>query len=53
MENLSITKKQGIITCLPIENKPKQLSKKSRSLTFFDTVFKILVASRAIGKDSS
>ena len=38
---LSITQKQGIITCIPKENKPKQLLKNWRPLTLLDTVYKI------------
>ena len=38
---LSITQKQGIITCIPKENKPKHLLKNWRPLTLLDTVYKI------------
>ena len=48
MGNLSITQKQGIITCIPKENKPKQFLKNWRPLTLLDTVYKI--ASGSIAK---
>ena len=38
---LSITQKQGIITCIPKENKPKHLLKNWRPLTLLDSVNKI------------
>ena len=38
---LSITQRQGIITCIPKENKPKQFLKKLETLTLLDTVYKI------------
>ena len=38
---LSITQRQGIITCIPKENKPKQFLKNWRPLTLLDTVYKI------------
>ena len=41
MEELSITQRQGIITCIPKENKPKHLLKNWRPLTLLDTVYKI------------
>lgn len=44
---LSITQRQGIITCIPKENKPKQLLKNWRPLTLLDTVYKIASGSIA------
>ena len=41
MGELSITQRQGIITCIPKENKPKHLLKNWRPLTLLDTVYKI------------
>ena len=41
MGNLSITQRQGIITCIPKDNKPKQFLKNWRPLTLLDTVYKI------------
>lgn len=38
---LSVTQKQGIITCIPKENKPKQYLKNWRPLTLLDTVYKL------------
>lgn len=38
---LSITQRQGIITCIPKENKAKQFLKNWRPLTLLDTVYKI------------
>ena len=38
---LSVTQKQGLITCIPKENKPKQFLKNWRPLTLLDTVYKI------------
>ena len=38
---LSICQRQGIITCIPKENKPKQFLKNWRPLTLLDTVYKI------------
>lgn len=38
---LSVSQKQGIITCIPKENKPKQFLKNWRPLTLLDTVYKI------------
>ncbi|MCU7801406.1 MAG: reverse transcriptase family protein, partial [gamma proteobacterium symbiont of Lucinoma myriamae] len=38
---LSITQKQGIITCIPKDNKPKQFLKNWRPLTLLDTVYKL------------
>ena len=48
MGELSITQRQGIITCIPKENKPKHFLKNWRPLTLLDTVYKI--ASGAIAK---
>ena len=60
---LSITQKQGIITCIPKENKPKHLLKNWRPLTLLDTVYKIasgtianrlkLVLNNLINKDQT
>ena len=41
MGELSITRRQGIITCIPKENKPKHFLKNWRPLTLLDTVYKI------------
>ena len=38
---LSVSQKQGIITCIPKENKPKQFLKNWRPLTLLATVYKI------------
>ena len=38
---LSVTQKQGLITCIPKDNKPKQFLKNWRPLTLLDTVYKI------------
>ena len=38
---LSISEKQGVITCIPKENKPKLYLKKWRLIALFDTVYKI------------
>ena len=38
---LSITQKQGIITCIPKDNKPKIFLKNRRPLTLLDTVYKL------------
>ena len=38
---LSITQKQGIITCIPKDNKPKIFLKNWRPLTLLDTVYKL------------
>ncbi|MCU7951650.1 MAG: reverse transcriptase family protein, partial [gamma proteobacterium symbiont of Bathyaustriella thionipta] len=38
---LSITQKQGLITCIPKENKSKHFLKNWRPLTLLDTVYKI------------
>lgn len=45
---LSVTQKQGLITYIPKENKPKQFLKSWRALTLLDTVYKI--ASGTIAK---
>ena len=60
---LSITQRQGIITCIPKENKPKQFLKNWRPLTLLDTVYKIasgaianrikLVIDKLIDKDQT
>ena len=60
---LSITQRQGIITCIPKENKPKQFLKTWRPLTLLDTVYKIasgaianrikLVKDKLIDKDQT
>ena len=47
MGNLSITQRQGIITCIPKDNKPKQFLKNWRPLTLLDTVYKIASGSIA------
>ena len=44
---LSITQKQGLLTCIPKENKPKHLLKNWRPLTLLDTVYKIASGSIA------
>ena len=36
---LSITQRQGVITCIPKENKPKQFLKDWRPLTLLDIVY--------------
>ena len=46
MENYQLHKRQGIITCIPKENKSKQFLKHWKPLTLLDTVYK--VASGAI-----
>ena len=38
---LSISQKQGIITCIPKDNKPKIFLKNWRPLTLLDTVYKL------------
>ena len=38
---LSVTQKQGLITCIPKDSKPKQFLKNWRPLTLLDTVYKI------------
>ena len=38
---LSNTQKEGIITCIPKENKPKHLLKNWRPITLLNTVYKI------------
>ena len=63
MGELSITQRQGIITCIPKENKPKHLLKNWRPLTLLDTVYKIasgtianrlkLVMNNLINKDQT
>lgn len=44
---LSITQKQGLITCIPKENKPKQFLKNWRPITLLNTVYKIASGSIA------
>ena len=44
---LSISQRQGVITCIPKENKPKQFLKNWRPLTLLDTVYKIASGSIA------
>ena len=44
---LSITQKQGIITCIPKDNKPKTFLKNWRPLTLLDTVYKLASGSIA------
>ena len=39
--SLSITQKQGIITCIPKENKPRQFLQNLRPLTLLNVVYKI------------
>ena len=39
---LSITQKEGILTCIPKDNKPKHLLKNWRPLTLLNTSYKIL-----------
>ena len=41
MGELSITQRQGIITCIPKGNKQKHFLKNWRPLTLLDTVYKI------------
>ncbi|MCU7801456.1 MAG: hypothetical protein KZQ70_15325, partial [gamma proteobacterium symbiont of Lucinoma myriamae] len=38
---LSITQKEGIITCVPKDNKPKELLKNWRPITLLNVVYKI------------
>ena len=40
-KQLSLTQRQGIITCIPKENKPKNFLKNWRPLTLLDVVYKI------------
>lgn len=47
MGELSITQRQGIIICIPKENKPKQFLKNWRPLTLLDLVYKIASGSIA------
>ena len=44
---LSISQKQGVITCIPKENKPKLYLKNWRPITLLDTVYKIASGSIA------
>ena len=44
---LSFTQKQGIITCIPKENKPRQFLKNWRPITLLNTVYKIASGSIA------
>ena len=44
---LSISQKQGVITCIPKENKPKLYLKNWRLITLLDTVYKIASGSIA------
>ena len=44
---LSISPKQGVITCIPKENKPKLYLKNWRPITLLDTVYKIASGSIA------
>ena len=41
IRELSISQKQGIITCIPKDNKPKIFLKNWRPLTLLDTVYKL------------
>ena len=40
--NLSITQKQGIITCIPKKDKPRQYIKNWRPITLLNSVYKLL-----------
>ena len=44
---LSISQKQGVVTCIPKENKPKLYLKNWRPITLLDTVYKIASGSIA------
>ena len=60
---LSITQRQGIIICIPKENKPKHFLKNWRPLTLLDIVYKMasgtianrikLVINKLISKDQT
>ena len=60
---LAITQRQGIITCIPKENKPKQYLKNWRPLTLLDIVYKLasgsianrikLILDKIIGKEQT
>jgi len=45
---LSITQKQGVVTCIPKVNIPKQFLKKLRPITLLNTVYRL--ASGSIAK---
>lgn len=38
---LTVTQKQGIITCIPKENKPRKFVKNLRHLTLLNAVYKL------------
>jgi hypothetical protein len=41
LDELSVTQKQGIITCLPKDNKPRHFLKNWRQISLLNTVYKI------------
>ena len=46
---MSVTQKQGLITCIPKEGKPKNFLKNWRPISFLNTAYKIALASIANG----
>ena len=46
-EEISVTPKQGIITCIPKEGKPRHLLKNWRPISLLNTAYKIAAASVA------
>ena len=46
-KELSITQRQGVITCIPKEDKPKHFLKNWRPLTLLDGVYKIALGAIA------
>jgi hypothetical protein len=40
-KKLPVTQTQGVVTCIPKENKPKQFVKNWRPITLLNTVYKI------------